>query len=191
MSTVAMIYLWRIPNNYPESLIGEYDKECSPDRFLFVQDKQIGNGNAVPSFKFTGDPDVLRKYDVLPNSTMIPLVSERVARILTCACRNDIELLTASVHVGGETLSGFNLVNVLPRVASVDHGGSSCIFIPGTKQIMKFNRLAVKSDALGTHHLAREQEFNSFILVSETLKQVFDSERVTGHAFVLPDKIKP
>jgi hypothetical protein len=186
-----MIYLWRIPNEYPESLIGEYDKECSPDRFLFVQGKQIGNGSAVPSFRFTGNPEALRKYDVLPNSTMIPLVSERVAQILTRVCRNDIELLTASVHAAGEKLSGFCLVNVLPRVASVDHGGSNFIFIPGTKQIMKFNRLKLKSDALGAHHLAREVEFNSFILVSEILKQVFDSERVTGHAFAPPEAIKP
>ena len=70
-------------------------------------------------------------------------------------------------------------MNVLPRVASVDLSGSNFIFIPGTKQIMKFNRLKLKPDALGAHHLAREVQFNSFILVSE-IKQVFDSERVTS-----------
>lgn len=186
-----MIYLWRIPNEYPESLIGEYDKECSPDRFLFVQGERIGDGNAVPSFTFTGEPEVLKKFDVLPNNTMIPLISERVAQILTRVCRNDVELLTASVCAAGGKLSGFSLVNVLPRVASVDHGGSHFVLIPGTKQIMKFNRLRLKSEAMGTHHLAREAEFNSFILVSETLKQVFDSERVTGHAFVPPEAIRP
>jgi hypothetical protein len=186
-----MIYLWRIPNEYPESLIGEYEKESSPDRFLFVQGKRIGNCNAVPAFTFTGDPEILREYDVLANSTMIPLVSERVARILTRVCSDDLELLTASVHAAGEPVSGFSLVNVLPRVASVDHRGSNFIFIPGTQQIMKFNRLKLKPDALGAHHLAREVEFNSFILVSDRLKEVFDAERVTGHAFIPPDAIKP
>src|SRR5688572_6290504 len=171
-----MIYLWRIPNDYPASLIGEYDEKSSPDRFLFVQGKRIGDGDAIPAFTFRGGPKVLRKYDVLPNSTMIPLVSERVAQILTRVCYNDVEFIKASVVAAGERLAEFCLVNVLPRVASVDHSCSNFLCIPGTKQIMKFNRLRVKPEALGSHHLAREVEFNSFILVSETVKQAFRSE---------------
>src|SRR5678815_4663963 len=110
-----MIYLWRIPNEYPESLIGEYDNKCSPDTFLFFQGKRIGPGNAVPSFTFTGEAKALRKYDVLPNSTLVPLVSERVVEILTHVCPNDVELVKASVSAAGERLPGFSLVNVLPR----------------------------------------------------------------------------
>lgn len=184
-----MIYLWRIPNEYPESLIGEYDKERSPDRFLYFQGKRIGNSKDAPTFTFEGEPAVLGKYDVLPNSAMVPLVSERVAQILARVCRNDVELIKASVYAGRGILSGFRLVNVLPRVTSVDHCGSSYVCIPGTKQIMKFNRLKLKPDAMGVHHVARESEFNSLILVSQTLKQVFDSEQVTGHAFVPPEAI--
>src|SRR6185436_16529586 len=186
-----MIYLWKIPDEYPEELIGEYVREKSPDRFLFHHGKPIPQRDLVPSFTFTAEPAVLCEYDVLPNSTMIPLVSERVVQILSHVCPNNFELVKASVSAAGEKLPGFSLVNVLPRVASVDHGGSNFIFIPGTKQIMKFDRLKLKADALGSHHLAREIEYDSFILVSETLKQTFDSERVTGHAFVSPDAIHP
>lgn len=186
-----MIYLWEIPDDFPEELIGEYVREESPDRFLFRHGTPIPKTELVPSFAFAAEPEALREYDVLPNSAMIPLISERVARILTRLCPDDVQLITASVVAAGEKLSGFSLVNVVARVASVDHSGSKFTYIPGTKQIMKFNRLTFKPDALGSHHLARELEYNSFILASETLKQAFDSERVMGHAFVPPEAIKP
>jgi hypothetical protein len=31
---VWTMYLWKIPDDYPEALIGTYDKSGSPDRFL-------------------------------------------------------------------------------------------------------------------------------------------------------------
>ena len=35
------IYLWEIPENYPERLIGRYERERSPDRFLFEKGIQL------------------------------------------------------------------------------------------------------------------------------------------------------
>lgn len=131
------------------------------------------------------------KYDVLPNDTMIPLVSERVARILTSLCPDDIELIAANVVAFGEKLLGFSLVNVLPQIASVDYEGSNFVYIPGTKQIMKFSRLKLKPDVLRAHHLARAVEYNSFILASEKLRRAFESEQVTGLEFVPPEALKP
>ena len=186
-----MTYLWRIPNEYPESLIGEYDKKCSPDRFLFVQGKRIGQPASIPSFTFAGEPEALMKYDILPNNTMVPLVSERVARILRGLCPDDIELITANIIAFGEKILGFNLVNILPQIASVDYEGSSFKCIPGTKQIMKFSQLKLKPNVLGAHHLARAVEFNSFILASEKLRLTFNSEHVMGLGFVLPEAFKP
>ena len=186
-----MIYLWRIPKNSPNSLIGEYDKRCSPDRFLFFKGKRIGECNPLPSFTFAAEPNVLKKYDVLPNSTMVPLVSERIAKILTREAENDVELIPSIVNSRDEHLPGYSLVNILPRVASVDHFASKFVFIPGTEQIMKFIRLSLKLNALGSHQLAREIEYNAFILVSEDLKTLFESAEATGCEFISPEEIKP
>jgi hypothetical protein len=185
-----MIYVWAIPDYYPQSLIGEYNRDTSPDRFLFVQGKKIV-GQSVPSFTFATQSEALKKYDVLPNSTMIPLVSERVGHMLTRLTLDDVQLIPALIYARGKELLGFSLVNVLHRVASIDHGASNYVFIPGTKQIMKFTRLCFKPNALGSHHIAREAEYNSFILASETVKVLFDTERVIGHAFIPPAEIKP
>ena len=32
-----MIYLWRISDDYPQSLIGEYQREGTPDRFRTIE----------------------------------------------------------------------------------------------------------------------------------------------------------
>ena len=48
------IYLWVIPENYPEKLIGRYERERSPDRFSFRQGKYLSNSqiSSVPIIKF-------------------------------------------------------------------------------------------------------------------------------------------
>jgi hypothetical protein len=185
-----VIYLWKIPDDYPASLIGTYDKDRSPDRFLFIQGQRFGKSPDVPSFTFSAKSESLRKYDVLPNSTMIPLVSARVAKILEQLCQGDVELIPANVSARDEKLEDYSLLNILPRVASVDHSASKFVCIPGTTQIMKFTELTVRPNALGSHHLAREKEYKSFILVSETLKGRFESERVTGHVCVPSHEFK-
>ncbi|MFA5193784.1 MAG: DUF1629 domain-containing protein [Verrucomicrobiia bacterium] len=189
-----MIYLWRIPEFYPELLIGEYQRDRSPDRFLFDRGTRVAEDIPAPSFVFNARNArlaVLGRYDILPNSTMVPLVTQRVARVLDEMAGEDIQLIPANVTAGGQLLSGFKLVNVLRLVSSIDHSQSNFVCIPGTKQIAKFNRFRVKPDALGYYHLAREAEYHPFILVSEALKRAFETHNFKGCAFIQPENIKP
>jgi hypothetical protein len=186
-----MIFIWNIPDEYPEELIGEYLRDRSPDRFLFLRGQSFPTDLGTPHFAFHGKADMLRAYDILPNNAMVPLISRRAADIVMKLCPSDVQLLPANVMTTGGPLSGFMVVNIVSMVSKVDHQNSTYVCIPGTKQIMKFNRLRFNSETLEPHHLARETEYRAFLLVSETLKRTFEAQGFKGHAFVSPETIKP
>jgi len=187
-----MNYLWEIPDEYPEKFLGEYLREESPEEFLFRQGKHISPEFGSPSFKFKGASRVLSTYDVLSNSTAIPLVSERLGHALAELAKADVQLIPANIKTHDGLLSGYNLVNVLSLSPCIDYGESDFIYIPGTKRIMKFNRLGLKPNALGNHHLARDEEYrSSFLFVSEALKRAFEQNKFKGCSIVGPETIKP
>ena len=116
-----MPYLWKIPDEYPEELIGEYLREQSPNRFLLRQGKIFTDHNLTPTFRFNGSLEVLEGFDILPNSTMIPLVSERVANLLIAICASDLQFIPATVMVGDEEILGKSLLNALKFISGIDH----------------------------------------------------------------------
>jgi len=186
-----MTYLWEIPDDYPEKFLGEYLQDESPDCFLFFQGKHLLPDVGLPNFRFKVSSRALQKYDVLSNSTAIPLVSERLANVLKQLAQEDVQLLPANIQTSDGAMLGYQLVNVLNLVPGIDYGQSDFIYFHGTKRIMKFNRLGLRPEALGDRHLARDEEYKSFLIVSDTLKRTFESKGFKGCGIVGAETIKP
>lgn len=185
-----MPLIWEIPDRYPEHAIGEYDHTCSPDRFLFLQGRLLEELPAA-TIKFGLKSDRLRTFDCLAHSGMIPLVSERLVSILAQTCPEDVQLFPAVVRAGDAEVAGYSLVNATRQVAAVDYADSSFVQIPGTKAVMKFNRLRHRPEAFEGIHIARERDYHSHLLVSEYLADELLRAGCTGLQFSHPEKVHP
>jgi hypothetical protein len=185
-----MPLIWNIPDSYPERAIGEYDRAHSPDRFLFLGGRPLGDLPPA-TIRFGVPADRLRKFDCLAHSGMIPLVSERLASVLIRVCLSDLELFPAVVHASDSELAGYSLVNVTREVAAVDYSESSFVPIPGTEAVMKFNRLRHISGVFDGIHIAREQDYHSHLLVSEYLADELLRLGATGLHFKRAEEVHP
>jgi hypothetical protein len=183
-------YLWRIPDEYPSKLIGEYDRSSSPDRFLFLQGAALGQINGIPAFRFKSSRADLLPFDVLPNNATVPLISVRAASLLRKLCPADFQLLSAKVTTDDADLDGYAILNAVVKISAMDHAQSGFNFIPGTKQIMKVNRLRSRSGAMGVHHLARESDYPPYLWASDEVKAIFEDANIKGCAFLVPEAIR-
>lgn len=184
MSFKNEIYTWRIPESYPNKFIGEYCADKSPDRFLFKKAMEIEPGEATAYFMFNTISEKLAKYDCLPNTSRIPLVNGRVAQILMEECKNDVQLFRAVVSTLNGTLDDYYLVNITVSVFALDRENSEFRLIPDTEAILSFTRIRYMEGCLLNHHIARNREYTSHILVSSKLREIFKKEKVSGVSFV-------
>jgi len=88
-----MIYLWRIPEDYPERHIGIYDRERSPDSYLFDEGVYLEEIIGTSIIRVDKDIEDLRIFDALDNNTMIPLINDRVIKILQSIAPSDVQFI--------------------------------------------------------------------------------------------------
>lgn len=185
-----MPLIWDTPDSYPERAIGEYDRACSPDRFLFREGRPLGDLPPA-TIRFGVRADQLRKFDCLAHSGMVPLVSQRVSAVLSRVCPKDVQLFPAVVCVADGGLDGYSLVNATHEVAAVDYADSSFVPIPGTNAVMKFNRLRHRPGVFQGIHIARERDYHSHLLISEFLADELLHLGATGLHFTHPEEVHP
>lgn len=94
---------------------------------------------------------------------------EELAKLLGDA----IQMIPARVSCSDGELAAM-LVNPLRLVTAVDWSESEAILIPGTRQVMKFNKLRLDNHAI-QGHLARLEEYRSFLLAGESVRSIFAS----------------
>jgi len=162
------MYLWEIPKDYPEELIGRYDKSRSPDRFLLKQGKPVDIREIF--VKYDVKAEKLQGYDYLANSAMVPLVNSRVANVLMSLATEEIQLIRAHVIALDMEIPDYQIVVATKQVKAVDHKTSEYVYVPGTKSIMSFKKLRCLEDCLGTLHIARDTEYLSNLYISEVLR---------------------
>lgn len=165
-----MIYLWKILDDYPENLIGEYDREKSPDRFLFKKGELLPSIIDIPVFHFKATLPKLKGFDDLANNALVPLISDQLADFLFKLCPKDIQLIDTVVYANKEKTLEYKLLNAVNKVSGIDHNASEYLTVPGTKQIMKFKKLKYKEDCLGDLYIARDAEYLSNLIISKTLR---------------------
>lgn len=184
------IYLWRIPEEYPEKLIGRYERERSPDRFLFRQGKPIKDDLllSTPIIKFEVTESQLKKYDCLVNSSMIPLVSPKLAALLSKLAGKDIELIDANVECVDGEFEDYKILNVTHLIKGIDHELSKYTKMKQADAILGFKRLVHKPGCLKDYHLARDEEYKGHLLVSQSIFEAFKSEKITGVWLAMPEE---
>ncbi len=183
-----MRFLWRIPDDYPEALIGEYLVATSPDRYDLRQGKTLGDMWGVPEFEFQASCEDLVKYDDLANSAMVPLVSSRVAEFLRHNCHELVELIPAKVMTKSGSLDGFYVVNVRNLGECVDKKKSRYLCIPGTDHPMKFLNL----EFLGSpdpRMIVREKIYRGFVVVSDEFEKACYENQWKGVALFRAEEV--
>ena len=180
-----VLYLWEILNEYPEGRIGRYDRENSIDRFEFKRGKPVAiDINAA--FDFDAAATDLLRYDDLANNAMVPLVSPLVAELLKTQCREHVQLLPTVVRCTDREITDYSVVNVVHRIKAIDHAASDYIKIPGTDHIMKFRRLVLRPEAMGSAHIARDEEYSGNLMVSASLKDMLLQSGAKALGLYLP-----
>lgn len=185
-----MVYLWKIPDEYPEKLIGEYDRKHSPDRFIFKKGERLPLGLVEPIIKFDASIEELKELDDLANSAMVPVVSERLASILMELASQDIQLLDVVIEAKNGKLGGYKILNVVSKVTGIDRECSKFMFVPGSDQIMSFRFLKYKANCLNNHCLARDAEYSSNLMVSQSLAEKLMEMKLKGVGLYLPENIR-
>src|SRR5262245_9076980 len=116
-----MPFLWRISNDYPNELVGKYDRDNNDDRFLFRDCKSLAGRISSPTIKFNVSTEVLQRWDCLANDAQIPLVSERLIAILGGLCAGDFEPIRPLLVTRNGDIEGYHLLNLLRAVKGIDH----------------------------------------------------------------------
>ena len=174
------VFLWKIPDDYPENLIGTYERDISPDRFIFLQGKEIPIDGPRPVLSFDAPVGVLEEFADLANNALVPLVSSEVASILQRHCPHDIQLIDAQVLASDKNLPGYRIVNATHTVRSINHEKSDYSIVPGTNEIMGFRKLVCLPGCLGSHAIARDGEYLSNLLICRGLRDLLSGAKGLG-----------
>lgn len=185
-----MVYLWKIPNEYPEKLIGEYDRENSPDRFVFKKGELLPEDIGTPILKFDANIAELKELDDLANNAMVPVISESLASVLVEIAPSDIQLIDVTINAKDGNIEGYKLLNIVNKVIGIDKSQSEFTLVPGSDQIISFRFLKYKDGCLGGHVLARDAEYSSNLIVSQALAEKLLDMEVTGVGLYLPENVE-
>lgn len=176
-----MLYLWEIPNEYPEALIGEYDRQHGPDRFTFKLGQPLDPLPSLPlRFRFQANSSTLRTWHDLGNNAMVPLVSKTVGDLLISRCPQDLQLLTTRLECFDTEIADYSLVIVTNKIRGLDHFRSEIALIRGTHSIMKVTNPIYFGSCLGPHCMARDEEYLSNLLVGNELFRSLSRLRSLG-----------
>jgi len=193
-----VVYLLKTPDNYPLHLVASYVKKLNPDKYNFFQGEPVSfKGEIVFEVKTARKVRIL-KFDQLCNNSTAPLVSKRLADLLISVARDDIQLLPAKIIAkDGEIDDEFFLVNVIRKVKGVDREKSIYTGLPDSlidcaeaaKAIMSFDKLVLSFEKLQVVNIARLEEYHSYILISEPVKEIIDG--LSGVKLITPAEITP
>lgn len=184
-----MVSLWRVPDDHPVGMIGEYQRSVSPDRFLFRKGEGLPADVGVPVVRINAESEDIRIYDCLPNNAMVPLVGPRLGSFLMQCSPGDVQLVNARVLARNGEVEGFSFLNVTSKVFCIDHVESEYSFVPGTAQIMSFRKLRYLSGCLGSHRIARDCEYLSHILVCDELAKMLGENGFSGVSLQAADRV--
>jgi len=183
-------YLWDTSDDYPESCIGQYDKEKSPDRFELRQGKRLADDFGPVIFRFRQPARELQGWDCLENNALVPLIGPRAFEALSKIADTDVQALTTRVHTSDGELDGYRAINIVRVIQCADLERSRFKKIVGSDRIMKFTSLRHRPNCLGDHHIAREFEYLSHIIVSDVIREIFSRAHITGVRFIKSDEVR-
>jgi hypothetical protein len=166
--------VWEIEDDYPEELIGTYDRAANPKRLSLKAGHAVDTPAKPLVFHFDASVAKLTREDDLASNALVPLVSPRVQAVLAAEAPLEFQLLDAVV-VGrdGRECRDYRVVVVTQEADCIDYDRSEYSTIPGTSEVMSFERVELFRDGLGSWHLARERRVHGIVWVSDSLVAAF------------------
>lgn len=178
-----ILWIWSIPDHYSNKKTGEYIQGSGTDRFVFREGRRLEDSIVSPKVVFECSKKHLK--DVLPNSGFLLLVSKKVVGILEELCPNDIQVFEAEVYAEDQKIPGYYLLNLVHLLEVINKEESEFTKIPGYEAIMKFERIVYRFDELPHHHIVRNRDYKSHVIVSDALKEAFEANNIEGVQFTL------
>src|SRR3990167_1053226 len=184
-----MIYLWEKPKNCMHKLIAGYNREISPDRFLFRKGIKLSaeQVNTKPIFELNITQAEIIKYDCIPNNSESPLVNQKIVDILLRLVPDEVQFFDAEVRCKDGVLTGYKLLNATCKIIGIDREKSIYSMID-SDAILGFKYLTYKPGCMGNIKLARDKDYKGNFLVSEEIKQAFEKENIKGIWFARPEE---
>jgi len=184
-----MIYLWKLGGNYPEKLLGLYDHKQSPDRFLLYKGQVLSppEFDRPGIFRFNVSKGLLSCYDNLINTTRVPLVNERLRRILDELAPGDLQYLDTKIICSDGVLINYKLVNVTRTIVGIDKE-RSIYSLYENGDFKRFQYIKYKSGCMGPYNIARDEEKKLNLLVSGKLVSIFKKEKIRKVYFIPPEQ---
>jgi hypothetical protein len=180
-----MVYIWQSAENFPSRLIAEYDRKKSPDRFLFKKGIFFEKIDP-PIFNLKAKISKIRRFDHISNQSLIPLISCKMAKCLLDNFSDDIQLIDTLINCEDGVIDDYKLVNSIHKVKAINHDVSECKY-DEDGWLWAFDYLEYYSDCLGAYNVARDEEYLGNLIVSEKVKNIFESNKFIGYGLYTPN----
>lgn len=184
------MYYWSIPSFHPNRLMGDYIRETSPDRFLFLRGEMQERLSSITELTIEAKKPVVYGYSILPNNSGSPIVSRDILSFMSNFCSDDFQAFPCTIEArDGLIKDEYYLINVTAKVETIDFGESDCSYVLNTDAVMGFKKLEMATDDLQGHHIAREKDYLGYIWVTDEFKEGIMKLNPRGVEFVRPEDI--
>lgn len=181
------IYIWGFPVAFPERKYGRYEKRNQLSYFRFLEGKLV-SGSEVPKISFDSKVEYLRKFDLLPHSGRIPLVSDALASALKEKVGDDLQLVRASLDCKDGEIRDYFLLNIIKLVKIVDLEKSEFVPIPGSTSPMSYNRAVMRDGVSAEFFMARDVNEVALVFLTEEMKEIVSALCRDEQSFYLAEE---
>ena len=177
-----MIYELMI-GNYPDSYWFQYIS-TGDDYYELLQCKKIQSNKPIV-FKLEKKVSEKRllSYDIYFSDGPV-FISPRLANLLSNNqdFLHDVQLIDATIIVNGRSYSGYKVLNILRLISCIDMNKSE--YIPLLESLpdgpKEFYKMVFKENINEQFCMARCEESEGIIVISESLRQFFIKNKVKG-----------
>lgn len=163
-----------------------------------LSDKQLQDIAVISGHsKFSPTPIVIfeisktrvKQFDCLPNNIGIPLVNERVKKLLEEIAPDDVQFFKAKLKCSDGEMGGYYFVNATHKVKGIDFEKSIYKKVDMARNTFRYNfdYMTYKSGCMGEHKFARDADYLGNLLVREDAAKVLEKAKITGVRLVRPE----
>lgn len=184
-----MYYVWSITKNYPNSYWLKYDRENNPNGIMFLGNMSVNLPNESHVI-FVLDEKVslnsFLRYDYIM-SDLVPLVSKRLASLITNSKNDDVQLIAADVYYRGGIIGEYYIPIFLNIIDCIDKNKS--IF---NQTIDEYTSISFKPDSLGDKMIVKAKGLELWWpIVREDFVKICHDNRIKGIDFHKEPYINP
>ena len=177
-----MIYELMI-GNYPDSYWFQYISAAGEYYELLQCKKILSNNPIVFKLEKKVSEKRLLSYDFYFSDGPV-FISPRLANLLSNNqdFLHDVQLIDATIIVNGRSYSGYKVLNILRLISCIDMNKSE--YIPLLESLpdgpKEFYKMVFKENINEQFCMARCEESEGIIVISESLRQFFINNKVKG-----------